>query len=166
MSPTREEYIAELKSKYRKTGFITTHLMLDVLLHKQLKKMDAYDEKVAKTIDILQELVDKFNVDIWPSIKIKNAKEKRYTTFRFATDSIEFITRVTAGRILMTVSPTNGDYRFVSLLGCDGIDSNQRCGLQGVGGTEKDLCWLMEMLLINFVESRYNVYTSDGVHIA
>lgn len=166
MSPIREEYIAELKNKYRKTGFITTHLMIEALLHKQLKKMDACDERVAKTIDILQELVDKFNEEIWPSIKAKNAKETRYTTFRFATDMIEFITRVTAGRILMTVSPINGDYRFVSLMGCEDEGSDSKCGLQGVGGKEKELCLLMEMLLTSFSINHYEVYTSDGVHIA
>jgi len=166
MSPAREKYIAELKDKYRKTGFISTHLMLEAALDRYNGFTDECSRKVVATMDIIQGFVDKFNENIWPIIQAKNATETRYTTFRFAIDSIEFITRVTAGRILMTVSPTNGDYRFVSLLGCDGVDSNQRCGLQGVGGTEKDLCWLMEMLLINFVESHYNVYTSDGIHIA
>lgn len=166
MSPTREEYIAELKDKYRKTGFMTTHLMLEAVLDRHDRSTDDCTRKVVASIDKLQIFVDRFNEEIWPSIKAKNAKETRYTTFRFATDMIEFITRVTAGRILMTVSPINGDYRFVSLMGCEDEGSDSKCGLQGVGGKEKELCLLMEMLLTSFSINHYEVYTSDGVHIA
>jgi hypothetical protein len=162
MSPTREKYIEDLKTKYKKTGFITTHLMLDAILNNQQNTLEDWSKELIKVRDNLQILVDRFNKDCCPAILAKNEYETRYTTFRFATEEIEFISRVTAGRILMTVSPTKEDYRFVSLIAAD---SRGECGLQGLGAKEKDAYWLMEKLLDTFNIDKYEVYTSDGVHI-